>query len=86
MVISDFTGFELNFLRRSCNFVGCERDVFELRSQGISLEEIAEILNMSVDGVKKISRKVNGKILRVMAKGGKADDERRGYCILEESL
>ena len=65
MVISDFTCAELEHLRRSCNFVNNETDLFNLRSQGLSLEEIAEILNMSVDGVKKISRKVNKKISRV---------------------
>jgi ATP/maltotriose-dependent transcriptional regulator MalT len=65
MIISDFTAIELDYLRRSCNFVGYEREVFELRSQGISLEQVAERVDMSVDGVKKISRKVNSKIARV---------------------
>lgn len=66
MIISDFTVPELNYFRENCNFVGLEIRVFELRSQGIPLEEIAEILDMSVDGVKKISRKVNKKILRII--------------------
>ena len=66
MIIADFTVPELNYFRENCNFVGLEIRVFELRSQGISLEEIAEILNMSVDGVKKISRKVNKKIIKVI--------------------
>lgn len=66
MIIADFTVPELNYLRQNCNFVGLEVRVFELRSQGVSLEEIAEILNMSVDGVKKISRKVNNKIIKVL--------------------
>ena len=66
MIIADFTVPELNYLRENCNFVGLEIRVFDLRSQGLSLEEIAEILNMSVDGVKKISRKVNKKIIRIL--------------------
>lgn len=66
MIIKDFTVPELNYLKENCNFVGLETRVFELRSQGIPLEEIAEILNMSVDGVKKISRKVNKKIFRII--------------------
>lgn len=66
MIISDFTNIELKYLRDQCNFVGSEIEVFELRSQGIPLERIAEHVNMSVDGVKKISRKVNTKIIRVM--------------------
>ena len=66
MIISDFTNVELEMLRRECNFVNTEKDVFELRSQGIPLELIAEILDMSVDGIKRISRKVNRKIFRVL--------------------
>ena len=66
MIIADFTVPELNYLRENCNFVGLEIRVFDLRSQGLTLEEIAEILNMSVDGVKKISRKVNKKIIRIL--------------------
>ena len=66
MIIADFTVPELNYLRENCNFVGLEIRVFDLRSQGLTLEEIAEILNMSVDGVKKISRKVNKKIIRTL--------------------
>lgn len=65
MIIADFTEIELDFFRRSCNFVGFERDVFELRSKGVPLETIAEKVNMSVDGIKKISKKVNNKITRV---------------------
>lgn len=66
MTISDFTKPELDFYRLNCNFVGNEKHVFELRSQGIPLEEIAEILDMSVEGIKKVSRKVNTKILKVL--------------------
>ena len=66
MVISDFTNVELDVLRKQCNFVNAEKDVFELRSQGLSLELIAEILDMSVDGIKRVSRKVNKKISRVL--------------------
>jgi len=66
MVISDFTFVELEYFRDKCNFVGYEQELFDLRSRGIPLERIAEQLNMSVDGVKKISRKVNNKILKVI--------------------
>lgn len=65
MIISDFTTAELDHFRDECNFVGNEALVFEMRSCGQSLEEIAEILNLSVEGIKKISRKVNKKISRV---------------------
>lgn len=66
MIVSNFTTPELNYFRASCNFVGKEKDVFELRSQGIPLERIAEDLDLSVEGVKKISVKVNRKITRVL--------------------
>ena len=66
MIISDFTNIELDYLRRACNFVNNEKDLFELRSQGLSLEEVAEVLDLSVEGIKKISRKVNRKIEKVM--------------------
>ena len=65
MIVSDFTVPELNRVREQCNFVGNELNIFELRSQGIPLEEIAESLEMSVENVKYISRKVNNKILRI---------------------
>jgi len=66
MIVSDFTRFELNYLRENCNFVNDEIQVFELRSQGIGLEEIAERLHLTYDGIKRISRKVNRKINTVI--------------------
>ena len=66
MIVSAFTVPELNFFRDNCNFVGNEIDVFEMRSRGIPLEELAEVLNMSAEGIKKVSRKVNNKIMRVL--------------------
>ena len=66
MVVSDFTVPELEHFRAKCNFVGNEVEVFELRSKGIPLERIAEQLNMSYEGIKKVSSKVNRKINRVL--------------------
>lgn len=67
MTISDFTKLELDVFRENCNFVGSEKTLFEMRSRGVPLEEIAESLNLSVDGINRISRKVNSKIIRVQA-------------------
>lgn len=67
MIISDFTKPELDVFRNNCNFVGWEKDIFDMRSQGVPLETIAEALNLSVDGAKRISRKVNNKIIRVQS-------------------
>jgi transcriptional regulator len=66
MIISDFTTPELNYFRENCNFVGLEIKVFELRSQGVPLEDIADMMNLSIDGVKKISQKINRKIIKVL--------------------
>lgn len=65
MKISDFTELELEHYRNTCNFVGAEVDLFHLRSKGIPLESIAEILGYTSDGIKKVSRRVNSKILKV---------------------
>lgn len=65
MNISDFTKPELEYYREQCNFVGNEVGLFEMRSRGTSIEVIAEALNLSVDGAKKVSRKVNRKIVKV---------------------
>ena len=65
MIVSDFTVPELNLFREQCNFIETERQVFEYRSQDVPLEEIAEILNMSVTHIGRISQKVNKKIKKV---------------------
>ena len=66
MIIKDFTKPELDYFRENCNFVGIELDVFELRSQGVPLERIAELKNMTVDGINKVSKRVNRKIIKVL--------------------
>lgn len=62
MVISKFTEPELTRFRKNCNFTEVEQSVFELRSIGVPLEVIAERLDYSIDGIKKVSRRVNKKI------------------------
>lgn len=67
MVISNFTKPQLDYFRENCNFVGDEKTIFELRSQGKSLDEITDILdNKSLDGIKYTSRKINNKINSVL--------------------
>ena len=41
MIISDFTKPELDYFRANCNFVNYEIPIFEMRSEGKPLEEIA---------------------------------------------
>lgn len=66
MTISNFTKPELDYFRANCNFVNLELDVFELRSKGYTLEYIAEKLNISFDYARKISQRVNKKIIKVV--------------------
>lgn len=65
MKIYEFTVPELELLRAYCNFTAEERQLFDMRSQHIPLEECAENMNVSVSTAKRISRKVNKKILKV---------------------
>ena len=65
MKVYDFTVPELNYFRTYCNFTEDERILFEYRSRNIPLEQCAELMNVSVSTVKRLSRKVNSKIIRV---------------------
>lgn len=66
MLIYSFTRPELEFLRNNCNFVNYELPLFEMRSKGMTLEEIAESLHISIDTARKTSQKVNRKIGRLL--------------------
>lgn len=65
MKVYDFTVPELDYFRAKCNFTKDERTLFEYRSKNIPLEQCAELMNVSVSTVKRLSRKVNAKIIRV---------------------
>lgn len=64
MQIRDLTMSEADYLEAVCNFTKDEQRLFELRLQDIPLEECAEIMNISVPTVKRISQRVNAKIKR----------------------
>ena len=66
MKVSDFTKPELDRFRENCNFVNDELQVFELRSQGVTLENIAELLNLSMTSIGRASQRVNRKIKKVL--------------------
>lgn len=65
MKIYDFTVPELNYFRANCNFTEDERILFDYRSKNIPLETCAEIMNVSISTAKRISKRVNNKIIRV---------------------
>lgn len=64
--LSNFTKPELDYFRANCNFVNLETDVFEMRASGYTLEYIAEQLHISVDYVRKLSQRVNRKIIKII--------------------
>lgn len=65
MKIYDFTVPELNYFREYCNFTEDERVLFEYRAKNIPLETCAEIMNVSLSTAKRISKRVNSKIVKV---------------------
>lgn len=65
MKIYDFTTPELNYFRDNCNFTDEERKLFDYRARNIPLECIAEIMDISVSTAKRISRRVNNKIIKI---------------------
>lgn len=62
--IRDFTRPEADYLQIMCNFTQDENTLFELRLKDVPLEECAEIMNISIPTVKRISQRVNAKISR----------------------
>ena len=66
MMIKDFTEPELQIFREKCNFTELESIVCENRAKGRTLQEIADNYNFSVDYARKLSQKVNKKIIKVL--------------------
>ena len=65
MNVYDFTVPELDYFRDVCNFTEPERELFELRAKCVPLEQCAEQMNVSISTAKRLSRRVNRKILKV---------------------
>nr|DAY15485.1 MAG TPA: ECF sigma factor [Caudoviricetes sp.] len=61
----DFTVPELNHFRQLANFTPEERALFEYRAAGVPMEICAENMNVSLATAKRISRRVNSKIIRI---------------------
>lgn len=66
MIIQDFTEPELDIFREKCNFSELESIVFEYRARGHTLQEIADTFSISIDYTRKLSQKVNKKIIKVL--------------------
>ena len=65
MKICDFTKPELDWLMAECNFTKDETECFLLKASGISTEDTAERMNVSVSTAKRILRRIWSKIDRV---------------------
>lgn len=65
MKIYDFTVPELNYFKENCNFTQEEMMLFDYRAKNIPLETVAEIMNVSISTAKRISKRVNNKIIKV---------------------
>lgn len=66
MKIYSFTRPELDYFELECNFTSDELKLFRLRAKVMPLEDCAEQMNVSVSTVKRLSRRVNDKIERVV--------------------
>lgn len=65
MKICDFVNSELEHIRLEANFTNEEMILFNMRANNIPLEECAERMNVSISTAKRISKRVNNKIIRV---------------------
>lgn len=66
MNISDFTKKEIDYLLEECNFTQLQTEFFLLRAKGINIETSAEAMNVSVSCANALSKKIKGKIQRVL--------------------
>lgn len=64
--VCEFIEPELEQFRQICNFVGLEKDVFELRARGLSLYEMSDALDVDYEVVKRASQKVTHKIIKAI--------------------
>lgn len=66
MIISDFVEWELEKFRHECNFTEEELEFFNYRAKNISIERIAEMMNVSIGKANTLSKKVKSKILKIL--------------------
>lgn len=65
MQIKDYTTPELEHFRRACNFTDAEREFFDLRAAGFTIEDCGERMEYSTGGIRYLSGKVKRKMNRV---------------------
>ena len=65
MQIKDYTVPELEHFRTYCNFTSLERELFDLRAAGFTLEACGEKMGNSSGGIRHLSGQVKKKMNRV---------------------
>lgn len=63
--IYDFTKNEINMFLEWANFTEDERTLFNLRNQYLTLEQVAEEMNISSKTAYRINKRVKKKIIKV---------------------
>lgn len=64
--IPDFTKKEIDFIIENANFTSREKDLFLLRNSEHSIEECAEIMNVSTSTIDRLNRKMKNKIIKII--------------------
>lgn len=65
MKVYDFTAPQLAYYSEFCNFSPQEEELYNLRKRGATLEQCAESMHCEMTTIKKISRRVNKKIIQL---------------------
>lgn len=58
MQIKDYTTPELEHFRATCNFTSLEREFFDLRAAGVTMESCCDAMGYSIGGIRHISGRV----------------------------
>ena len=64
--IPDFTKPEIEYILENANFTRQEEELFRLRNEEYSLEECAELMNVSTATVSRINKRMKNKIMRII--------------------
>lgn len=64
--IPDFTLHEIENIKAKANFTEQEEQLFDLRNKEYSLEQCAEIMNVSCSTIDRLNRKLKIKVIKVI--------------------
>lgn len=64
--IPDFTKPEIDYIKANANFTAQEMILFDLRNDEYCLESCAEFMNVSISTVKRINKRMQSKIIRIL--------------------